>query len=92
MAEAVETLDHDEMARALIEGTAVCLSHTITRYVRYAGAWWAMAPFAWVKLTDRRVLASFDELAPKFADADDAVQASVECHAPFSHGVREEGR
>lgn len=92
MAEAVETLDHAKMGRALIEGAAVCLSRIITWYVHYEGGWWGLAPFAWVKLTDREVLASLDALATKFAAADAAVQASAERHSPLSHGAAQEGQ
>ena len=92
MAEAVDTLDHQMMGRALAEGTAVCLSRTITRFVRYEGAWWGMAPFAWVKLTDPQVLASLDAFAAKLADADKFVQASAERHAPLSQIAGEESQ
>ena len=92
MAEAVETLDHQMMGRALAEGTAVCLSRTITRFVRYANAWWGMAPFAWVKLTDPQVLASLDTFAAKLANADEAVQTSTERRIPLSQIAGEENQ
>lgn len=92
MAEAVETLDHQTMGRALAEGTAVCLSRTITRFVHYAGGWWGLAPFAWVKLTDPEVCAGLDALAVKLADADSAVQRSAEHHSPLSRMTREDSR
>jgi hypothetical protein len=92
VAEAVETLDHITMGRALIEGTAVCLSRLITRFVRYQDAWWGNAPFAWVKLTDRELLADLDTMAVKLAAADAGVRNSAERHAPLSHGAGEEGR
>lgn len=82
MGEAVQTLDHQLMSRALAEGTAIFLSHTITRYVRYDGGWWGFAPFAWVKLTDPQVCVGLDEFAAKLATADEAVRASAEHHAP----------
>lgn len=90
MAEAVETLDHQMMGRALAEGTAVCLSRTITHFVRYANAWWGIAPFAWVKLTDPQVLASLDASVAKLADADESVQTSAERHVPLSQIAGEE--
>lgn len=82
MGESIEMLDHTTMARALIEGAATCLSQTITKFIHYQDAWWGMAPFGWVKLTDRQVSDGLDAFAAKLAAADAAVRASVERSKP----------
>ena len=78
MGEGIEMLDHTTMARALIEGAACHLSQTITKFMRYQHAWWGMAPFGWVKLTDAQVCEGLDASAAKLAAADAAVRASFE--------------
>ena len=77
MGEGIEMLDFAAMAVALDEGAARHLSQTITKYIQYQNAWWGMAPFGWVKLTDPRACESLDAAAAKLAAADAAVQRSA---------------
>ena len=82
MGESIEMLDHTTMARALIEGAATCLSQTITKFIHYQDAWWGMAPFGWVKLTDRQGCDGLDTFAAKLAAADEAVRQSSKRSRP----------
>lgn len=82
MGEGIETLDHATMVRALAEGAASHLSQTITKFIRYQHAWWGMAPFGWVRLTDTKVCTGLDAFAAKLAAADAAVRISAERARP----------
>lgn len=88
MGESIEMLDHTTMARALIEGAATRLSQTITKYIHYENAWWGMAPFGWVKLTDSQVSDGLDAFAAKLAAADAAVRASTVRSKPVQVAVQ----
>ncbi len=77
MGEGIEMLDYATMAVALDEGAARHLSQTIDKFVRYQNAWWGMASFGWVKLTDRQACEGLDTAVAKLADADAAVQRSA---------------
>ena len=77
-------LSHDEMTRALDQGTARILSPDIDGIIHHTGTWWIEYERGWLRIIDEHVLLDLDRAGRRLAAARAQQEGDPVCSPPHS--------